>query len=300
MKLLKRRDWLCRTLMVGSTTSALAACGSARRSGPSWARQLRGPKLALLGEVHDNAALQIERLRGLQAAVDAGWRPTVVMEQFDTDRQFAIDDVRRARPRDAAHLIAHASTRTEGGAQAWDWPLYRPLIELVLAHDLPLRAANLPRDQARRVVRGGWSAVFSPDQQQTLGLNSAVPAALQAAQEAEVDKGHCGALPASVLPGMARAQMARDAVMSDVLRQALRSRPDQGAVLIAGNGHVRRDLGVPQWLAGLPAQTLWVVGFVEALPAPGMYDEVVLGDPTERGDPCVAFKSVVPPPTSAR
>ncbi len=293
---LKRRDWLCHMLVMGAgTTAGLAACSVAPRSGSSWARPLRGPTVALLGEVHDNADLQTQRWRGLQAAVQAGWRPTLVMEQFDTDQQSAIDAARLARPRDVANLVAQASPPTAAGMQAWDWPLYYPVIELALAHDLPLRAANLPRDQARRLVRGGWAAVFSADQQQALGLLGAVPAMLQAAQEREVDLGHCGALPASVLPGMARAQMARDAVMADVLREALRARPGQGAVLIAGNGHVRRDLGVSQWLAALPAQPLWVVGFVESTPAAGMYDEVVLGAAAKREDPCAAFKPSAAP-----
>jgi uncharacterized iron-regulated protein len=288
---LKRRECLRRALLGIATMGGLTACTAVPGPRPLWVRRLRGNTVALLGEVHDNADLQTQRWRGLQAAVQAGWRPTVVMEQFDTDQQSALDAARRERPGDVAHLIARASPpRNASGAQAWDWPLYSPLIELALLHDLPLRAANLPRDQARRLVRGGWAEVFSSDQQLALGLSGAVPAALQAAQEREVNEGHCGALPAAVLPGMARAQMARDAVMAQVLRQALQARPGQGVVLIAGNGHVRRDLGVPQWLAALPAQQIWVVGFVEAAPVPGMYDQVVQGKAAARSDPCVDFK----------
>ena len=287
---LTRRDWLYRTLLMGATSSGLAACGTPPHSGQSWARQLRGATVALLGEVHDNADLQTQRWRGLKTAVQAGWRPTVAMEQFDIHQQSVIDAARSARPRDVAYLIAQASARTNSGTEVWDWLLYSPLIELVLANDLPLRAANLPRDQARRLLRGGWAEVFGADQQRALGLNGAVPSALQAAQEREVDLGHCGALPASLLPGMARAQMARDAVMASVLRDALQARPGHGAVLIAGNGHVRRDLGVPQWLLGLPAEQLWVVGFVETAPVAGAYDEVVRGLAAQRGDPCAAFR----------
>ena len=50
----------------------------------------------------------------------------------------------------------------------------------------------------------------------------------------------------SMWPRMAQAQFARDAVMAEVLR---RSAPQGGGVvLLAGNGHVRRDIGVPRWL----------------------------------------------------
>ena len=84
--------------------------------------------------------------------------------------------------------------------------------------------------------------------------------------------------------------MARDAVMAGVLREALLARPGHGAVLIAGNGHVRRDLGVPQWLTALPAAALWVVGFVESAPESGFYDAVVRGAPAQRPDPCGGFR----------
>ena len=289
---LKRREWLRRSLLGIATMGGLTACNTVPGSNQLWDRRLRGNTVALLGEVHDNAYLQTQRFRSLHAAIQAGWRPTVVMEQFDTDQQAAMDAARRERPRDVAYLIARASPRTTSGAEAWDWPLYSPLIELALLHDLPLRAANLPREQARRLVRGGWAAVFSEEQQQTLGLSGAVSEALQAAQEREVDQGHCGALPAAIVPGMARAQMARDAVMAQVLREALLARPAMGVVLIAGNGHVRRDLGVPQWLPKLPAEQIWVVGFVEATPVPGMFDQVVLGEAAVRGDPCAEFKPI--------
>jgi hypothetical protein len=48
----------------------------------------------------------------------------------------------------------------------------------------------------------------------------------------EIDEGHCGALPDSMLEGLARAQRARDAVMADTLARA----GPAGAVLIAGDG----------------------------------------------------------------
>ena len=52
-------------------------------------------------------------------------------------------------------------------------------------------------------------------------------------------------------PLMARAQFARDAVMA----RALAAHAERGVVLLAGNGHVRRDIGVPRWLAS-PAPRL--------------------------------------------
>ena len=288
-----------RSVLASIGAWALSACAAPPDPAPAWARRLSGDTVALLGEVHDNAALHGLRLAGLRAAVQAGWRPLIAMEQFDTDCQAGIDLARRERPLDADHLIARA---TSGRAGGWDWRHYRPLVELALAHGLPLVAANLPRGQARLLARGGWSAAFGDEARAGLGLEGPLPARLQAAQEKAVGDGHCGALPASLLPGMARAQLARDAVMAQALRGPALARPGQGAVLIAGNGHVRRDQGVPAWLVhvapGLRADRLWAVGFIEPPEGPppaGLYDAWVRAPAVDRPDPCEVLTGALAP-----
>jgi hypothetical protein len=89
-------------------------------------------------------------------------------------------------------------------------------------------------------------------------------------------------------PAMARAQYARDAVMA----QLMSTHAVSGAVLLAGNGHVRRDLGVPRWLGGPLAGRAWAVGFLETPVSPAeaaRYDAVVAVAPAQRADPCEAF-----------
>jgi uncharacterized iron-regulated protein len=274
--------------------AALALLGTAGCAVPvlqapfDWEARLRGDAVVLLGEVHDNAALHLRRWAVLRRAVSAGWRPAIAMEQFDVDRQADIERARRERPGDAGHLIAQA------GRAGWDWTHYRPVIELALAHALPLVAANLPDAQARRLVREDAPVVLGAARAGELALDGpgAMPidAAWRAAQQGEIARGHCDALPAALLPGMARAQFARDAVMADVLRR----HAARGAVLLAGNGHVRRDIGVPRWLAQISPARLWAVGFIErgeaAAPLSRAFDAVVVAAAEPRGDPCAAVR----------
>ena len=204
------------------------------------------------------------------------------MEQFDLDRQADIDRSRRQRPHDVAHLVASAAPARSG----WDWPFYEPLLDIALEFDLVLRAANLPRAEAGRIVReGARAALGRAARGRTRPGRSRC--ALRGAQEREIDAGHCGALPPALLPRMAEAQFARDAAMAQVVREAAAG----GVVLIAGNGHVRRDIGVPRWLgAALSARAL-CVGFLETGDAapPGAYDFIVYAPPAVREDPCRAF-----------
>ena len=71
--------------------------------------------------------------------------------------------------------------------------------------------------------------------------------------------GHCNMLPKSALPGLARAQIARDAVLAQSLRPYLA----RGVILLTGNGHARRDIGVPRHLAAADQPRAWSIGLLE-------------------------------------
>jgi uncharacterized iron-regulated protein len=206
-----------------ATPEALAVVMSTRRN-------------VLLGEVHDNGAQHALRAAGLRRLVEAGARPALAFEQFDRDRQSEIDRLRREQPGDVDALIAL-------GARNWDWKHYRPLLQLAVDYGLPIVAANLSRTDALKVTTQGWSALFDAPTQASLGLDR-LPVAFVAAHEHEVERGHCGLLPRESLPAMVRAQIARDIVLASSLRPQLA----RGVVLLTGNGHVRRDIGVPFWL----------------------------------------------------
>jgi uncharacterized iron-regulated protein len=270
----------------------VAACATVAPVQP-WESRLAGNAIVLLGEVHDNAAQHRLRLALLRRAFVAGWRPAIVMEQFDVERQADIDRARREQPRDAQHLIDQATTtpRAARPGEGWNWAFYKPYVTLALEYDVPLVAANLANADTRRIVRSGLAASFDDKRLAALGLDRAIAADWQQAQEREIDRGHCGALPRTLWPRMAQAQFARDAVMADVLRQHAQQR---GAVLLAGNGHVRRDLGVPRWLGSAEAARVFVVGLLErddTHSPPAAFDATLRTEAAERIDPCAGFKA---------
>ncbi|KUE88191.1 hypothetical protein ASL20_13750 [Cupriavidus necator] len=266
--------------MLAAAVAVLATgCAATGPAPEAVSAAFAGKSYVLLGEVHDNAAAQQQRLAALTRAVEQGWRPAIAMEQFDRERQPDIERARRERPRDADYLIAQA------GGGAWQWPLYRPVVALALRYELPLVAANLSRADAGKIVRGGLDSLFPAGERQQLGLSGALPGDLVAAQTAVLDRGHCGNFPKAMLPGMLAAQSARDAVMA----QTLRPYAQRGAVLIAGNGHVRRDIGVPRWLGAGVGQVV-SVGYVENPPADGEFDMAVVVPAVARKDPCLQAK----------
>lgn len=254
----------------------LAAC--AAPAGPTRGLDAVAPRVLLLGEVHDNPDGHARRYAWLEARVDAGWRPTIAMEQFDRDRQADLDRA-LAECADAACVIR----RAEPDGQRWEWPLYAPVIELALARRLPLRAANLSRADASRVVREGYRAALDDATIASFGLDRPLARDLADGQRRAIDEGHCQQLPASIAEGMVRAQVARDVWMAKVV--AAEAGRGDGVALLAGNGHVRRDLGVPRWLEGTAGARAFSIGFVEE-PAEGTFDERVAIVPHPRVDPC--------------
>ena len=118
--------------------------------------------LVLLGEVHDNAAGHALRLRTFDAWLATGARPALVLEQFEPSDQPALDAAsRRAAeaapgtpvPSGAEVVATVLAARGSGAASGgWHWPFYEPLIERALRARLPIIAANVGRDEARRVA----------------------------------------------------------------------------------------------------------------------------------------------------
>ena len=250
----------------------LGACAAPPSGQP--ALRLDRP-LVLLGEVHDNREQHALRLAALQTLVDSGARPALALEQFDRERQDTIDRLLAQQPRpDADALIAAA------GGPGWDWSLYRPFLALALDRGLPIVAANVSRDAARAVIREGLAAQ---------GFDPAVPDDILQSQAGDIEASHCGLIDGAMARRMALAQVARDQAMARVL--AAQDRAGRSVVLLAGNGHVRSDIGVPRWLPPALRARSVAIGLLEDSGGAGAYDRVVITKAQPRTDPCEAMRA---------
>ncbi len=229
----------------------------------------------LLGEKHDNGEGHQLRANELRDRIEAGWRPAIAMEQFDRENQALLDAAMRECS-DADCVV----TRAAPGKSSWNWDFYKPVIALAMEYKLPLYAANLSRSDASKVVKDGFAAALPAELIARYQLD-ALPAEILTAQEAEVRDSHCGMLPEPMVSPMANAQIARDVVMAETLR----THAGNGVALIAGNGHVRRDIAVPFWLRAQGLAT-WSIGFDEQAGVAGEYDAERRIPALERPDPC--------------
>jgi uncharacterized iron-regulated protein len=247
-------------------------------------RRAGAADLVLLGEVHDNAVQHA--LRGALLTSLAARHPAVVFEQF-AETEAPIPPPASGED-ETAWLDQHGFDRKN-----WRWPLHQPVVDAALAHGRSLWGSGVSREALRSVVRGGEAA--APDHLRPLIEQTPLDSAARAAIDFELMEGHCGKLPVSMIPGMRAAQEVRDAAMTHVLLLAGANGP---AWLIAGNGHVRRDMGVPRMLKmAAPARRTLVVGLLErgedgAAPTPEerrVYDLVIVTPRAVREDPCASL-----------
>jgi len=253
--------------------------------------------LVLLGEVHDNPEHHRLQASLVRAAARGGGRPAVAFEMIDVNLQPALES-------------AGGEPEAVAAAVDWDrsgWPsfaLYRPIFEVAQAEELRLIAANLPRAAARAVVMEGADSL-EPALQAEVERHWPRGAGQLAAAHEEMRVAHCGHLPEAMLEPMVLAQLARDAQLA---RSLLNGAGEGRAILIAGNGHVRRS-GVPRLLDGLaPGRRRVSVGMFEVDPevtsaseavraadaasegrAPA-FDFVLFTPAQDREDPCEGLK----------
>jgi uncharacterized iron-regulated protein len=267
-----------------SAVALMAGCASGGKQAatPAASAEPAGnPQVLLLGEVHDNAEGHKLRYELLRRRVEAGWRPAIVMEQFDRENQDALTQAQKGC------LDAQCVIRVVGGPR-WDWQLYYPVIQLALTYQLPLVAANLSRADASRVVRDGVRATFDPKSIQDYHLDQPLPADIRSAQQQEIVDGHCNMLPDMMIGGMVDAQVARDIWMAKIVRE----QQPRDVVLIAGNGHVRKDIGVARWInQTAPTLSVRSIGFLESGDNAGRYDSIQKVAPQQRSDPCKQVKA---------
>ncbi|MBF9058383.1 hypothetical protein HKCCSP123_04230 [Rhodobacterales bacterium HKCCSP123] len=234
--------------------------------------------IVILGEVHDNPAHH-----AMQADVLSGLSPSAIVFEMISSDEAAL--VTPSIATDAAAL----SEALDWASSGWpDFAFYAPLF--AFGSDVPVYGAGVGREAAQGAFAQGAAAAF-PGDAVRFGLDAALPGPEQAAREAEQMEAHCDALPEDILPGFVEAQRLRDAALAEAALDALAAHGPPVAV-ITGNGHARRDWGVPALLAiAAPDVTVFSLGQFEAQPEGEVpFDLWTLADPVDRPDPCAAFR----------
>ena len=310
----------------GGSDSALGPCAIIETTGPggrprrldsaqTWPTEtIAHADLLLLGEAHDNPAHHrlrsqlILALASKKAAARTTTRTGMVFEHIRADQHMALAAFRaadRQRPLGAEALLAALRWETSGWPEA---AMFEPLFAAALDVEWPILPGNLSRDDIRGVARNGMGVVPA-EEVVRLGLDQQLSAPLQSALLDQLEASHCGLMPRTAFGGMADAQRYRDAHMARTLVDAAATHGR--AILLAGNGHVRADRGVPWHLARMaPERRSVTILYVEVAPqtvdldayvergsdGKPTADYVVLTPRIARPDPCAEMRRQHKPP----
>jgi uncharacterized iron-regulated protein len=257
-------------------------------------------RYVLLGEKHDNADHHRIQAWLVAELIARGRAPAVAFEMLTAEQEPALRAHLAERPRDSAGI---------GPAVGWDksgwpeWSRYEPIARAALAGGAPLVAASLPRRLVQEIAKEGPLAL-GRDRVEALRLEEPLPRHLRTLLRQEIIESHCFQLPMSMIDPLVNTMITRDAVMAEALMRAAALSGRDGAVLIGGNGHARRDHGVPYQLGRLaPAEAVVSVGLVEVAEGesdPAAYgarfgiesppfDVVWFTPAADRDDPCETF-----------
>ncbi|RVT87102.1 hypothetical protein DXV76_03165 [Rhodobacteraceae bacterium CCMM004] len=255
----------------------IAGVAGAEERAPE-AVDLSGADVVLLGELHDNPAHHAN-----QALWVAQMRPAaLVFEMLTPDLALVAQGAADRPPAQLGALL-------EWEARGWpDFAMYAPIFTAVPG--VAIFGGGVPQEDARRAVREGAAAVMG-DSAPLFGLDEDLPEEEADTRIAGQAAAHCDALPDDLLPGMVEAQRLRDAALARAVIAAMAETGGPVAV-ITGNGHARRDWGIPAKLARAASDlTVLSVGQFEAPPEEGApFDVWTLSPAPPRGDPCDVFR----------
>jgi uncharacterized iron-regulated protein len=206
-------------------------------------------KIILLGERHGFLPHQKRHAFILQALADRSRYPALVMEMINGQQAEIVNTYRSRSPENVSALGAELRW-WETGWPAWSF--YEPVFEAAFVAKLPIFGGEAPEST---------TSADHPPEIEMLWRNA-------------LDRAHCGLASIERLTEITRRQVARDRHMADQLAKATNANPQQGAVLIAGSAHVRRDRGVPVWLKDVDVVT--VAFFALPSPAEHMTRQVII------------------------
>lgn len=265
-------------VFVGYIAFFLPVLSQAATIDDSIVAEMAAHDVILLGEVHDNP-IHHDRQQAFVAAL----HPKAIVWEMLTQKQAAMVS-------DALIANRAALEQTLDWA-ASNWPafeMYYPIFEA--APDAKTFGGHVPRAEARAAFQEGVLVVFGAEFAR-YGLDAALPDEEQSNREAGQLAAHCDALPEDLLPKMVAIQRLRDATLA---RAVVAAYTETGGpvVVITGSGHVRKDWGVPSYLARVaPEIRVFALGQSEAGQSVGEFDLVLDSPAVEREDPCAAFKS---------
>jgi uncharacterized iron-regulated protein len=204
-----------------------------------------------LGEKHDNPKHHEIQAALLSQYVSAG--DLIVFEMINHEQQPIIDDFISGKINYPE--LADALQWEKSGWPSWDY--YGPLFKTAKAASANILYGSFSKDALMKqsMLRIARPKILSDDQMTDL--------------DAQIRISHCQMLPEKMIRPMSNLQIIKDELMA---KQLQKKGPQAKAFLIAGNGHARKDRGVPKHLEFAGISNIFVLGLIEEKSEPAEWE----------------------------
>ena len=196
-------------------------------STPELIQKLSGVDYVFIGERHGRAAHQNRSAFIIGALAERGSTPNIVFEMLTHEQTEIVAQYRRRAPEYALALATDLDWSNSG----WPaWSYYYPIFNMAFTTKADIWGGDLTE----------------AEQDAAMDINRPVDAKLLYYAE-QMRDAHCGLIDETRVAQLSRLQVARDVSMANALEMA---GPSNGAILIAGSSHIRKNIGVPSLLTG--------------------------------------------------
>ncbi len=199
--------------------------------------------IILLGEIHDNLLHHRARADLISKIQSKGF--AIVSEHLFSGGEITY----------SGKLLEDLET-IGFNKKAWSWPVHEVLYKKFEEFNLPVFGGNLSEKDINNIYAGrGFS---QSDKLTPMVKRSVLDSQSKEKLLNDLVVGHCGVVEEDLLSFMFKIQRYRDASMAYIASKVA------PAIVIAGNGHVRRDYGVPQILKKMnPSSNVISITFLE-------------------------------------
>ncbi|MGV2829181.1 ChaN family lipoprotein [Myxosarcina sp. GI1(2024)] len=201
-----------------------------------------------LGENHDSIEDHRAQLEIIAKLYRQNSNLAIALEMFQRPFQPILDRY-LAGEIDEAQLRRQTEYDKRWG---FDWEYYAPILRFAKAHNLPLLAINTPTEITRKVAENGLESLTEADLRYIPPVseidtdNQDYRAASRKIYQAHNHYGHGNS---DGFDNFFAAQVLWDETMAAAISQYYRDNPQTQIVVLAGEGHVVYDYGIPDRVA---------------------------------------------------
>lgn len=202
--------------------------------------RLASARVVLLGEDHDNLEQHQKQARFIEL-LQKKTKVVIGMEFFEMQQQAILEGWVNQEIGEKELLEKSGWFKKVG----FHYRHYKPIMDVARKYAIPTYGVNIPRSEVRQVSRGGWDAL-SQEQKTKFSPLEKDPEHRYLIQRM---LGKFAVMAGKEFSTVYAAQCLWDAAMATHILEIL-SQHEEGTtmVVIAGNGHVSYDLGIPRCL----------------------------------------------------